>query len=89
MDDRKFKVYEEESGGVVFYDMALIAYLMVEGHRLRGTKMRGEKLFFIFEDDETLQKDALNFFNNKALVNPVAFSNCIKQIKGAVSRGGL
>ncbi len=67
-------------------DLALAAFLLANGNNLIQTPPRdgGRKLTFVFEDTEKLQSDTLDFYNRRARVCPLSFSETFRNLKAMV-----
>ena len=62
-------------------DIALAAFLLTAGFQLLGVQP-GRKAVFRFDSDPGLSKQVMKFINGQANVEPSAFLNNLKTLKG-------
>lgn len=69
-------------------DLALAAFLSTAGHKFKAfsTDPRG-RFVFIFEDSEKLNSDILKYYNRTARVDPLCFSETLRNLKGLTMHG--
>lgn len=73
-----------------FSDISLVAYLVCEGFkmtRIERTATRDSKSYFYFEDVATLEQTALNYFNHEAKVDPLRFSETLRNLRSYAKQG--
>ena len=73
-----------EGGYKKLTDIALVAYLQCKGFKMRNIKkMEGDrdKSAFWFYEGEDLEDEILRFFNHDALVDPLAFSEMLRNLR--------
>lgn len=63
-------------------DFYLTAYLLASGMKLLGTeKLNPHKTLFVLEDISGRESLVQNFFAGRASVNPLAYKDCIQNLK--------
>ena len=62
-------------------DLPLSAFLSVLGHQVLKIEGYGQRTFFVFEETDQLEKDCLDYFNRRAKVEPLAFSEVLRNFK--------
>jgi hypothetical protein len=67
-------------------DLYLSAYLRVRGISLIGTEGPRNRVVFLFEDKEEIQKFIADYYNN-GLVGALDFKNYVRELKTLVHRG--
>ncbi len=68
-------------------DIALVSYLACQDHKIKKIKKAGEKSWFIFEDTPELEKDIMAFLNREATVDPLRFSETLRNLKSLARQG--
>jgi len=67
-------------------DLVLAAYLSVSGHKLVSTpnsnSSHGNRTIFLFEETPKIETDILGFYNRHAKVEPLAFAEMQRHLKG-------
>jgi len=65
-------------------DFYLAAYLTAVGLDLRGHTKDGNITNFEFEDTPAFHEESKKYYGMKAMVNPVAFGNCVRNLKSII-----
>lgn len=68
-------------------DIALVSYLACQDHKIKRIKKEGEKSWFCFEDTPVLEKDIMAFLNRDATVDPLRFSETLRNLKSLARMG--
>lgn len=64
-------------------DLSLAAFLSSIGHQIIEF-IPGKKVIFAFQDSPELTKDILAFYNKTARVDPLTFSDTLRNLKGLI-----
>jgi hypothetical protein len=62
-------------------NLPLVAYLSVLGHKIIEMSSSNERSTFTFEDSEDLGKSILNFYNRLGQVEPLTYSEVLRNLK--------
>lgn len=62
-------------------DLPLSAFLSVRGHQVLRIDGYGQRAFFVFEETPQLDRDCMDYFNRRAKVEPLAFSEVLRNFK--------
>ena len=65
-------------------DFYLAAYLTAIGLELKGHTKDGNITNFEFENTPTFTEESKKYYALKAMVNPVAMGNCIRNLKSII-----
>ncbi len=65
-------------------DLALASYLVASGHSLRAIERTGDRGAFLFTESPALEEAVLRFYNREGVVEPMAFTEMIRNLRGAV-----
>ena len=69
-------------------DMYYAAYLKVAGVILQGTEKQGNRIFFLFEDNDNLRDLRVEFFNGRSKVAALSYADAIKHMKSLTHDNG-
>jgi len=75
------KVDNQGGGYKKLTDIALVAYLQCQGFKIKDIQKDRDKSIFWFDDDEKLAKETLRFFNHEAVVDPLNFSETLRNLR--------
>jgi hypothetical protein len=67
--------------GQLVYDLALASFLAATGHKILSVKSDEKKSAFTFQQTEQLEKDILSFFNREGRVDPLGYSEMLRNLK--------
>ncbi len=89
----KLSTEKDEKNEIKLTDIALVAYLVCEGFKMsridrkrdKGTSLT--KSDFYFEENNELEKATLNFFNHEAKVDPLMFSETLRNLRSYAKQG--
>ncbi len=62
-------------------DIALVSYLACREHKIKQIKKERDKSWFCFENTPELEKDIMAFLNREASVDPLKFSETLRNLK--------
>ncbi len=65
-------------------DLTLAAFLANRKHQIVRIEPNGGRSIFVFRATPELERDELAFFNRAAAVEPLAFAETLRYLKGAV-----
>ncbi len=65
-------------------DLTLAAFLANRNHEIVRIEPNGGRSIFVFRATPELERDELAFFNRAAAVEPLAFAETLRYLKGAV-----
>ena len=68
-------------------DIALVSYLACRDYKIKKIRKDREKSWFCFEDTESLEKDIMAFLNREATVDPLRFSETLRNLKSLARQG--
>jgi len=77
----------EKSGDRELTDIALVAYLVTSGFKIIRIDKRTGKSIFHFSDTEVLEEHTLKFFNHEAIVDPLQFSETLRNLRSYAKQG--
>ncbi len=71
-------------------DIALAAYLILSGYSLHSISQSNRgRATFLLQRTPDLDRNAIDFVNRRASVEPLAFLDTLKTLKAMASSGGL
>jgi hypothetical protein len=62
-------------------DIALVSYLSCREYKIKKIRKAEGKSWFVFEDTIELEKDIMAFLNREAIVDPLRFSETLRNLK--------
>jgi len=62
-------------------DIALVAYLKCIEFKLKRIDKQKDKSVFFFEDNIALEEETLKYFNHEARVDPLQFSETLRNLR--------
>jgi hypothetical protein len=68
-------------------DIALVSYLACRDHKIKKIRKEKEKSWFCFEDTIALEEDTMAFLNREATVDPLRFSETLRNLKSLARQG--
>ena len=68
-------------------DIALVAYLVCEGYKIMRIDRKKDKSDFYFENNDELEKATLSYFNHEAKVDPLRFSETLRNLRSYAKQG--
>jgi len=68
-------------------DISLVAYLVSQGFKIKRIDRRKDKSIFIFDESETLEEEALKYFNHEAQIDPLKFSEQLRNLRSYAKIG--
>jgi len=80
-------IEKTEGGYKKLTDISLVAYLQCQGFKMKKIQKDRDKSIFWFDDDEGLAKETLKFFNHEAQVDPLNFSETLRNLRSYAKQG--
>lgn len=68
-------------------DISLVAYLVSKEFKIKKIIKEKDKSIFHFESTEKLEEETLKFFNHEALVDPLKFSETLRNLRSYAKQG--
>lgn len=68
-------------------DIALVTYLVCENFKIKKIERHKFKSLFIFDETKELKEAMLIFFNHEARVDPLKFSETLRNLKSLIKQG--
>jgi hypothetical protein len=65
-------------------ELSLVAIMKLHGHQIEKMEKFGKKITFSFEPSDQLEKLVKDFWSHRLSVEPLAFFNSIREIKGLI-----
>lgn len=65
-------------------DLYIAAYLVAIGHILKSHSRYDGEIYFVFDNNENIEREVNKFISRKALVDPVAFSQSMRSLKSVL-----
>jgi len=66
-------------------DLSLASWLALQGHALLRIEANGrDRGYFVFHDTPDIERDSMSFYSRKALVEPIAYAEQMRMLRGAV-----
>jgi len=78
---------EKTSDNKRFTDISLVAYLVCLGFKIKNIERSKDKSSFFFEISDSLEKETLKFFNHEAKVDPLQFSETLRNLRSYAKQG--
>jgi len=71
------------------WDISLVAYLVCQGFKIKNIERfkDKDKSAFVFDVTESLEKETLKFFNHEAQVDPLKFSETLRNLRSYAKQG--
>ena len=70
-------------------DFYLSAFLVASGVQLNSFSKSDGNTVFVFNDSSRLKELTESYFNLKALINPIAYGNALKNLKSIIHANGV
>jgi hypothetical protein len=68
-------------------DIALVAYLACKDYKIKEIRKDKEKSWFCFDETDELEKEIMTFLNRDAVVDPLRFSETLRNLKSLARQG--
>lgn len=68
-------------------DISLVAYLKCCGFKLMKIDRQKDKSVFFFEGGSALEEETLKYFNHEAKVDPLGFSETLRNLRSYAKQG--
>lgn len=68
-------------------DIGLVSYLRCKGFKIDKMERQKEKLIFLFESDDKLEKAILDYYNHDAQIDPLKFNETLRNLKSLAKQG--
>jgi hypothetical protein len=81
------KEFMQKIGEKKLTDIALVAYLASKGYKMSRIDKGRDKSVFYFEDVDDIEKEILKYFNHEALVDPLKFSETLRNLRSYAKQG--
>jgi|GEM_PF-1418699 len=79
--------YEKVSDDRELTDIALVAYLVTLGLKIMKIDRKIGKSIFHFLDTQNLEAETLKYFNHEAKVDPLQFSETLRNLRSYAKQG--
>jgi hypothetical protein len=70
-----------------FTDISLVAYLVSQNFKMLKIKKDRDKSIFYFAATPALEEETLNYFNHEAKVDPLKFSETLRNLRSYAKQG--
>ena len=69
-------------------DIGLVSFLTCKGFKIDKTeRQKDNKLVFMFESDDKLEKAILEYYNHEAQIDPLKFNETLRNLKSLAKQG--
>ena len=70
-------------------DIALVTYLVCEGFKIKRIEKDRNKIksLFVFDETQELKDATLTYFNREAKIEPIQFSETLRNLKSYARQG--
>ena len=80
--ERQFTERDKNPDWKDLTDISLVAYLVCQGMKMQKIeRVSKDKSIFWFEKTENLENETLKFFNHEAKVDPLQFSETLRNLR--------
>ena len=70
-----------------FTDISLVAYLVSQNFKMLKIKRERDKSIFYFSSTAALEEETLKYFNHEAKVDPLKFSETLRNLRSYAKQG--
>lgn len=67
--------------------ISLVSYLRCKGFKIEKIERQKEKSIFHFDENETVESEILKYYNHEAEVDPLRFSETLRNLKSLAKQG--